>query len=129
MKRKDEEEKNEESHQRRVMQMIRNVEGSAGLLHQITKPTVWRGGAQILEKEEEDARLIKRCEAKREEWEEHWQCGEEVQNLKDKPWKNEELKKQEEALPRLKEFVLERASRLFKVKTRVGCEGFHPKIL
>ena len=28
------------------------------------------------------------------------QCNEEVQNVKDKPWKNEELRRWEEALPR-----------------------------
>ena len=46
-------------------QMIESAEGSAGLLHKITKPTAWRGGAQILKKEEEDAKLLDRCEAKR----------------------------------------------------------------
>ena len=30
-----------------------------------------------------------RCEAKRKEWANHWQCDEEVQNLEDKPWKHE----------------------------------------
>ena len=54
--------------------MIESAEGNAGLLHKITKPTAWRGGAQILQKEEEEARLIKRCEAKRREWAKHWQC-------------------------------------------------------
>ena len=33
----------------------------------------------------------------------HWQCDEEVQNVEAKPWKNEELRSAEEALPRLKE--------------------------
>ena len=47
----------------------------------------------------------------------HWQCNERVQNLEDTPWKNEELKKLEEALPRLKECDLEKASRLYKAKT------------
>ena len=44
--------------------MIKSAEGSARLLHKITKPTMWSGGVQILEKEEEDARLLDRCEAK-----------------------------------------------------------------
>ena len=83
--------------------MIRSAEGSAGLLHTISKPTPWRGGAQILEKEKEDARLLDRCEATRKDWAKHWQCDEEVQNVEDRPWKNEELRKWEEALPRLKE--------------------------
>ena len=55
----------EEIHQHSVNQRIKSAEGSAGLLHKITKPTAWRGGAQILKKEEEDARLLDRCEAKR----------------------------------------------------------------
>ena len=42
------------------------------------------GGALIWEKEEEDARLLDCCEAKRKEWSIHWQCDEEVQNTKDK---------------------------------------------
>ena len=90
--------------------MIKSAEGSAGLLHKLTKPTAWRGGAQILKKEEEDARLLDRCGAKRKERTKHWQCDESVQNVEGKLWKSEELRKLEEALPRLKE-----------------CDGFHPK--
>ena len=45
------EEKTEEMHQQKEEQMIKSAEGSAGLLHYITKPTPWRRGAQILEKE------------------------------------------------------------------------------
>ena len=37
-------------------------------------------------------------------------------------------RKLEEALPRLKECDLERASRLYKAKTGVGCDGLHPKV-
>ena len=48
--------------------MIKSAEGSAGLLQKITKPAAWRVGAQILEKEEEDARLLDGCEATRKEW-------------------------------------------------------------
>ena len=44
-------------------------------------------GLQILEKEEEDAKLLERCEAKRK-WSKHWQCNEEIQNMQDKPWRN-----------------------------------------
>ena len=77
MKKEDEKRKMEEMHQQRVNQMIKSAEGSAGLLHKITKPTAWRGGAKILN-EEEDARLLDRCEAKREEWAKHWQCDESI---------------------------------------------------
>ena len=58
----------------------------------------------------------------------HWQCDEEIQNMQNKPWRNEEFKECEEALPRLKEGDLEKASRLYKAKTGVGCDGFHPKV-
>ena len=74
-----------------------------GFFHKITKPTAWRGGVQILKKEEEVARLMDRCKAKREEWATHWQRDESVQQAEDELWKNEELKKLEDALPRLKE--------------------------
>ena len=41
---------------------------------------------------------------------------------------NEELKKLDEASPRLKECDLEKATRLYKARTGVGCDGFNPKI-
>ena len=41
--------------------MITSAEGSAALLHKISKLTAWRGRAQILKNEEEDARLLDRC--------------------------------------------------------------------
>ena len=50
-------------------------------------------------------------------------------NMQNKPWRNDELKECEEALPRLKEGDLENASRLYKAKTGVGCDGFRPKVL
>ena len=117
MKKKDEKEKMEEMHQRKVEKMIKSAERSAGLLHKITKPTMWRGGVQIPKEEEEDVRLLDRCEAKRKEWEKRWQCNEEIQNMQLKPWRSEELKECEEALPRLKEGDLDKASRLYKAKT------------
>ena len=127
VKNKDEKEKMGEMHQRKVEKMIESAEGSAGFLHKITKPTMWRGGVQTLKGEEEDARLLDRCEAKRVEWQKHWHCDEEIQNMQNKPWRNEELKEGEEALPRLKEGDLDKASRLYKAKTGVGCDGIPPK--
>ena len=115
----EEDEKMEETHRRKVEKMIKSAEGSAGLLHKITKPTMWRRGVQILKKEE-DARLLDRCEAERKEWAKHLQCDEEMQNMENKPWRNEELKEYEEALPRLKEGELEKVSTLHKAKTGVG---------
>ena len=51
--------------QHKVAKMVESAEGSGGLLHKISQPTAWRGGAQILVNEEEDARLLDRCEAKK----------------------------------------------------------------
>ena len=48
--------------------------------------------------------------------------------MEDKPWKNEELNKLQEALPRLKDFGLEKVSKLHKAKTGAGCDGFHSKV-
>ena len=48
MKKRDEKEKFEDMHQHKVAQMIKSAEGSAGLLHKLTKPAAWRGGTQIL---------------------------------------------------------------------------------
>ena len=54
--------------------MIKRADGSRGLLHKNTKPTAWRGGGQLLKKEE-DAKPLARCEEKRQEWRKHFQCG------------------------------------------------------
>ena len=100
-KKRDEKKKMEEMHQQKLEQMIKSAQGSAGLLHKFTKPAPWRRGAQFLEKEEEDARELDRCEAMRKEWSTCWQCDEDVQNTQDKPWRKEELRRCEEARPRL----------------------------
>ena len=113
----DEKEKMEELHQHKVAQMIESAEGSAGLLQKISKPTGWRGGAQILKNEEEDARLVDRCEAKRTEWAKHWQCDEEVQHVEETLWKNEELRNWRKHCQGLKRCDLEKVSRLFQAKT------------
>ena len=76
------ERKMEEMHQRKVEKMMKSAERSAGLLHRLTKSTMWRGGVQTLEREEEDARLLGLCEAKRKEWSTHWQCNEEIQSAR-----------------------------------------------
>ena len=56
---KNEIKKLEEVHQRKVSQMIKIVDGSAGLLHGITKQMARRGGVKSLkEVEEEPGRWI-----------------------------------------------------------------------
>ena len=138
MKKEDEKKNMEEMHQQKVAQMIKSAEGSAGLLHKITKPTAWRGGAQILKKEEEDARLLDRCEAKRKEGQSIGSVMADVQNLEDKPWENEELKKLEEATKAKRvrfgkgfEIVQdENRSGNATASTRFKCvdRSFHPKV-
>ena len=86
-------------------------------MHKITQPSAWRGGAQILKEEEEDAKPLARCEEKRKEWAKHCQCDTEVQDLKDKLYKNEELKNSEEDMPRLKDSDLEKTARNYKAQT------------
>ena len=39
---------------------------------------------------------------------------------------NEELKRLEETLPKLKGSLLEEVSKLYRAKTGVGCDGIHP---
>ena len=48
-------------------------------------------------------------------------------NQENKQWKNGELKKSEEDLPRLKECDLANAAKINK-KKKVGCDGFYPKV-
>ena len=80
-----------------------------------------------MKNEEEDARLSDRCEAKRKYWAKHWQCDEDVQNLEDKSWENEELKKSEEALPRLQVCELGKVSKLYTAKTGIGWGWLPPQ--
>ena len=68
-----------------------------------------------------------RCEAKGREWAKHWQCVEEVQKVEEKLWMNEELRKLEEALPRLKECHFGRGVQIVQAKTGMGCDSFHRK--
>ena len=91
--------------------MIRTAEGGTGLLHNITKPTAWRGRVQIPKEEEEDANPSTRCEEKKKEWAAQWQCDTKVQDLDDKPCRNEELNNLEEEMSRILEKELEKAAR------------------
>ena len=66
-------------HQKTVSHMIKEDDGSAGVLHKIAVPMAWRGG-QVLQKEEKDPKPSARCEETRQERAKHWQCGREVQH-------------------------------------------------
>ena len=65
MKKKDEKGKMEEMHQRKVQKMIKSAEVECWTSPQNNKANDVEGGVQILKKEDEDARLLDRCEAKR----------------------------------------------------------------
>ena len=67
-------------------------------------------------------------EVKRQEWESHWQVNTLEQFLENKPWNNEVLQNQEEALPPTRAVELKRAASSCKTSTRLGAEGFHPKV-
>ena len=58
----------------------------------------------------------------------HWQHNTDVQDLKDKPWRNEELKSLDEGMTRLKEGDLEKVARNYKASTGVGCNGFRTEV-
>ena len=62
-----------ERHKVWVAKLLDSADGGAGLLHHITKPRPWRGGAQVLVDVFEDAHPLKRVEVIRQEWKEHWQ--------------------------------------------------------
>ena len=49
-----------------------------------------------------DVRPFNRCDEKRKDWAKHWQCNTEVQELRDKPWRSEELRSLQEGLPMLR---------------------------
>ena len=66
--------------------------------------------------------LLARCEKKRKECAKHWQGYMEVQDLEDKPSRNEELRSLEEGLSRLKKNRWEKAARSYKAATGVGCD-------
>ena len=58
-KKEDEKGKLEDRHHQKVAQMIERAEVSAGLLHESIEPTAWRGGAQILKKEESRCEFVR----------------------------------------------------------------------
>ena len=123
-KRDDEKQERDAKHERLVQKMKDSAGGGACFLHKMTKPAPWKGGCQVLENLEDDAKPAE-GEITRQERARHWQCEEEVR----KSWKNEELKKQQVDLPRLKEERLQKVARSYQDATGVGCDGFHPKVL
>ena len=51
-----------------------------------------------------------------------------MQDLEDKPWRNEGLKSLEEGMTSLKEGDSEKAARNYKALTGVGCNGFRTEV-
>ena len=78
-----------------------------------------------LKKEEEDARLLDRCEAKRKEWSK--QCDESVQYLGDKPWKNEEVQKIGGSAAKAKRVQIRKSFEMVQGENRSGMRWLPPK--
>ena len=93
MTERDEVKRMEVRHQMLVSRVIKRADGSTRLWHNITESMARRRGGQILKKEE-DAKPSARFQGN---------CGQntgsvnaEVQDLEEKPWRNLELKEQEQ---------------------------------
>ena len=84
--------------ERVVGRIFKSADGGTCLLskNNNTKPTAWREGVQILKEEEGNAKQLVRCEETRKEWARHWHCDTEVQDVKDKPRRHEELQNRDE---------------------------------
>ena len=54
------------------------------MLHNITKPRPWRGGAEVIEDVFEDAQPLKKVDVKRQKWRDHWQVDTPEQRMDDK---------------------------------------------
>ena len=67
-KRKDEARSRVKELRKQVTRAISGAKGGAGVLHRMTKPTAWRGGLQVMEHLEEDAKPMRKCGEKRQEW-------------------------------------------------------------
>ena len=65
------------------------MERGPGFWDKLTQNELRGEGLQVLEELKEHATPMKRCEEKREEWAEHWQCDFEVSGLEDMPWRSE----------------------------------------
>ena len=121
MKKKDEKEKMEEMHQRKVQKMVKSAAGSPGLLHKITKAN----DVEERSTDPEEKGRRRECAGtlrskKKKNGQNICSAMRKLRSMQKKPWRNEELKECEEALPRLKEGDLEKASRLYKAKNRCG---------
>ena len=68
-------------HQRKVEKMIKNAEGSAGLLHKNHKDNDVVMSTDLGERRCEVVGPLSR---RRKEWSKQWQCDEEVRSMQDK---------------------------------------------
>ena len=110
----------ETEHQKLANRIVTVADTGAGLLYKIMQTN----GVKRRSADSEGGG--RRCQAFSQRAN-HWQCDTKVQDLKDKLWRNEELKNLEKDFPRLLEKDLEKAAKSYKAKTGVGCDGFHPK--
>ena len=140
LKKKDETKRKEVEHQKLVRRTIKSAEGGTGLFAQNDE-------AHRFERRFADAREVedvkpfpdvrrrgengpgtgiatRRCRTYMTKhgkcWAKHWQCDTKVQALKDKPWRNVEVKNLEEDTPRILEMELEKAARKLQGNERTG---------
>ena len=113
------------SHTTFVEQIIKARKEELKMLHQVTGPTPWRGGATLFRTPEEDAAEGARIGTKFQEW---YCIGKLVKSfwIQIKPSDDQELRSNKEALPPLKVRALRRAAAECEVRTVLGMDSFHP---
>ena len=72
-------ERSQASHKTYVEKLILSAQGGAKMLHQVAKPSLWRGGASLFLMPEKDAAEGTGIGVKFNGWREHWQESEKHQ--------------------------------------------------
>ena len=67
-------------------------------------------------------------QAQRREFEIHWQIDTSEPLIEERPWKKPALQDEKEALPPMNAEELKRAASSCRTSTRVGSDGFHPRV-
>ena len=76
-------ERRQASHRASIKSFILSAQGGATMLHQVAKPSLWRGGASLFLTPEKDAAEGNRTGVKFNGWREHWQEVKNIRNSKD----------------------------------------------
>ena len=89
-------ERRQAGHRASVERLIFGPQGGAKMLHQVAKPSLWRGGASLFLTPEKDAAEGTGIGVKFNEWRGHWQESEKHQE-QHRPLESQELRKKERA--------------------------------